>query len=80
MDECKRLVSAVSFKWKSRDKQSAIMFITPAICSGNNDASSSIINVARYLATTSSIGFLTGLNVEWCSQPIVDELSEKARM
>ena len=56
------------------------MLCSPGMCSGCSVASCRNKIVASLRATLSCVLFLTGLNVEWWSQPAALLLSVKARM
>ena len=77
---CKRERMAVSERWKSRDRQSAVTFCSPGMCWENSVASCLIRNDARCRARSSCCGLLTGSNVEWCIHPSALLLSVNASM
>lgn len=64
-DENMALVMSMLDRWKSRERESAMMLLVPGMCSGNKLASYFNSVFARCRASSSCLGFSVGLNVEW---------------
>ena len=75
-----RLVSEASLRWKSLDRESAIMLCFPGMCSGYSVAWFKNKILAKCRAILSCSLLLIGLNVEWYNQPTTLLLSVNASM